>query len=530
MKEKDFHKVVSGLRPMLGKKAGYQADYSKYQADPAGFCETRLKQKYTDDIKTLMETVRDHEVVIAKSANAVGKTHAASSLAIWFRSCFPDAQVYTAAAPPEGNLRRLLWGEIREMVQQVPELFHGDRITDLHIEQSPKAFLTGVTIPSSGTSAQREAKFSGKHAPNLMFIFDEGDAIPDDVYRAVETCMSGGYVKLLVLFNPRAKSGEVYRMERDERAKIVTLSALTHPNVVTGEDVIPGAVTREKTVRRINEYCRPVADGEKISDNCFELPEYLVGAVAARRNGEEYSPLGAGWYYIVEPAFSYMCLAKYPARNSTQLISWEWIIEARVRYDEYVSRHGEIPPRNIDAVMGLDVAEFGEDSNVAFFRYGSWVAPPVSWGDVDVIATGARAGIEYGKRKVSRCNVDGTGVGAGVAPYMARKKCKAYSIKVASSPTRESDMGEFAILRDQLWWALREWLRTDPEAMLPPDERLAEELSIPTYSTEDGKVRVMKKKMMKELLKRSPDRADALCLTFAPTQKIYRDRKQRWLK
>jgi hypothetical protein len=77
-------------------------------------------------------------------------------------------------------------------------------------------------------------------------------------------------------------------------------------------------------------------------------------------------------------------------------------------------------------------------------------------------------------------------------------------------------MGEFKILRDQLWWSCREWLRADPTSMLPPDEMLVEELLCPTYEIKAGKIRIMDKDTMRELLKRSPDRADALCLTFGP--------------
>jgi hypothetical protein len=43
---------------------------------------------------------------------------------------------------------------------------------------------------------------------------------------------------------------------------------------------------------------------------------------------------------------------------------------------------------------------------------------------------------------------------------------------------------------------------------------LLEELQTPTYEVSGGKIRVMKKETMRELLKRSPDRADALVLTF----------------
>lgn len=512
MDAREYRKVVSELKPLLNG-AG---DFSAYQFDPVGFGEVVLGHRYTEAVKKLMLSVAENEITVGKSANAVGKTHAAAALAVWFYKTFPGAQVYTAAAPPEGNLRRLLWGEIGEIVRQNSEMFAGDRIIDLHIERSPKEFLTGVTIPASGTASQREAKFSGKHAPYILFILDEGDAIPDEVYKAVETCMSGGHVRLLILFNPRVKAGEVYRMERDEKARIVTLSALNHPNVVLGADIIPGAVSRETTVRRINEYCRHTPDAA-LTENSFELPSHLEGASAFRRNGDEYPPLLPGVYQITEPAFSYMTLARYPAVGSAQLISWDWIAEARARYDAYIKDNGIAPPRNTDAVMGLDVAEFGADSNAACFRYDWYVTPLVIWSGVDVIRTADRAAVEYQIRRTARCNVDGTGVGAGVAPYMQRlRKCRAHSIKVASRPTTATDMGEFAILRDQMWWACREWLRTNPQATLPPDEQLCEELAVATYSTEGGKVKIMKKDTMKELLKRSPDRADALCLTFAP--------------
>ena len=164
----------------------------------------------------------------------------------------------------------------------------------------------GVSIPTSGTEAQREGKFSGKHAPYLLFVVDEGDAVPDEVYRAIESCMTGGHARLLVMFNPRHESGAVYRMIRDGRAKVIRLSALHHPNVVTGEDRIPGAVTRETTIRRINEWCRPLAIGERSGAGCFELPEFLVGVTAQSQAGDTYPPLKPGWYKITDPAFSYM--------------------------------------------------------------------------------------------------------------------------------------------------------------------------------------------------------------------------------
>jgi hypothetical protein len=508
-----FDQLLDSLNQQFGD-SDKKAEYRIYQEDPVGFGEEVLGETYTDEVKAMMESVRDHPITIAKSSNAVGKTHGAARVAVWWYKVFPDSQVYTGAAPPESNLKKLLWGEIGSITEKHPELFESDRLKTLHIERSSQSFLTGVTIPLSGTEAQREAKFSGKHSPNLLFIIDEGDAVPDEVYRGIESCMSGGHARLLVMFNPRAEMGEVHRMERDGKANVVQLSAFKHPNVTAGKDIIPGAVSRETTARRLSEWCRRLAEGEPIEGDCFELPGFFVGAIAKSQSGQEYPPLRAGFYKIMDPAFSYMVLGQYPAQGSNQLISREWISRARARWDLYVSKFGDVPPKQTSAVMGLDIAELGADTNVACFRYGGFVERLVIWSGIDTVATGDRGVAEYKARDVLRVNVDATGVGAGVAPHMQRAGCSAAPVKVASSPTQKTELGEFYILRDQLWWEVREWLRTDQGAMLPPDELLIEELQTPTYEVIGGKIRVMKKETMRELLKRSPDRADSLCLTF----------------
>ncbi len=492
------------------------SELTDYRKDPVAFGEEILKETYTQDVINMMTSVRDNTVTIAQSANAVGKTHAAARIAIWFYLCFPDAQVYTAAAPPESNLVRLLWGEIIGVTIRHPELFVGHAITRMNIARSAQRFITGVTIPMSGTPAQREARFSGKHAPNLMFIFDEADAIDDSPFKGAESCMSGGHARMLCMFNPRSEQGEVYRMIRDARANVVLLSAFSHPNVVSGEDKIPGAVTRDVTVRRIREWCRHVTPKEQIDSECFGLPKFLEGEVARSQKGRVYPPLEPGEYKILEPAFSYMVLGRYPAQASTKLISREWISRARTRYDNYVAQHGDKPPLYSTAVAGLDVGEYGSDSTVLCFRYGGYVPSLIAWGSTDTISSADRAGDECDLRDVIRINVDATGVGAGVAPHLQRKGHSATPIKVAASPTERTEMGEFHILRDQLWWSVREWLRIDSGAMLPSDELLLEELLAPTYEVKNGKIRIMKKDIMRDLLKRSPDRADALALTFAP--------------
>jgi len=505
---------------------GGRQRFDRYQTDPRGFCEDFFGEQYTDDVIQVMESVLTNQVTIARSANAVGKSHGAARVAIWFYKVFQDAKVFATAAPPEKNLRQVLWGQIYSLTSRRPELFVSDKINaDMYIERNSESFMTGVAIPSSGTPEQREAKFSGKHAPHLLFIVDEGDAVPPEVYKAIESCMSGGMARLLIMFNPRVESGPVANMIRSGNGKVVNMSAFSHPNVITGTDVFQGAITREKTIWRINEWTVPLAPNESPNIECFEVPEFLVGTIARRANGELFSPLPAGWRRVLEPSFFYMTLGLYPPQSEAQLISQVWLDNAVSRWLSYVALYGEEPPKKMIPLVGLDVADMGIDTNQLCKRYGGFVPRLTSWKGVDPDMSAIKASEHLSNLPVESKEipifVDATGVGAGVAPRMSRLGFqKAQSIMVASSPTYKTELGEFFQLRDQLWWSAREWLRTDSGAMLPPDDDLLQELRTPSYAVIERYVRVSKKVVMKEKLGRSPDKADALVLTFAPSREV----------
>jgi len=53
------------------------------------------------------------------------------------------------------------------------------------------------------------------------------------------------------------------------------------------------------------------------------------------------------------------------------------------------------------------------------------------------------------------------------------------------------------------------------EGCIPNDKELREELAVIQYVHQGDKLRIIEKKDMKKILGRSPDKADALALTFA---------------
>lgn len=498
------------------EEVGNKRVYSEYKHDPVGFGEDILGEQYTGDVKKIMLSVRDNRITVAKSATGTGKSHSGASLAIWFKKCFARSQVFTVAHPFENQ--KILWGELATKVE-FSGLFEKDKLLDMHIQcqDSKKDFITALSVPTTGTEEVKEGKFSGKHYDNMLFIIDEGDTVPEFAYKGIEGCMSGGHVRLLILFNPRNKAGVPYRLERDKAANVISLTAFNHVNVITGENIIPGAVEREVTVQRINKWSEPKKDDEKVGEDAlFTVPDFLVGTTAEMpMPGKYYPPLPAGERKITHPSLSYMILARYPAQGINQLISTEWIDAARARWDAYVAMFGEKGPEGVDPIMGLDCAGEGLDSNVAYFRYGGFVTRPKRWQGVDMMVTGDKGAQDYYAFRSKEAFIDANGLGYGVAPHMRRLGCNAHGIMVQSSPNMQTELGLFKIMRDQLLWLTREWLRTDPGAMLPPGELLIEELAIPTYEIINGKICVMTTAEIKENIARSPDDLMSLTMTFA---------------
>ena len=503
-------------------------EFEKYQDNPVAFAEDIYKDFFTEDMKEVMESVKNNPVTIAKSANSVGKTFSAAKIALWFYSVYKDSKVFLTAAPPLDNLKRLLWGEIVSAINKKPEIFEGHKKRSLYIERDPQSFIQCLTIPQTGTQEEREAKFSGKHSSHMLFIVDEGDAVPDEVYTGIESCMSGGHARLLIMFNPRRKAGAVYQKEKNKAANIVQISAIDHPNVITGKNLIPGAVNRQTVVKRINEWTRPLkANEDKDKVETFDVPEFLIGTTAIADDGDIYDPLPGGIRKVEEPSFNYMVLGLYPTQSENQLISEEWTTRAQQRWKLYVAEHGE--EQEGRPKFGLDVAEMGTDENQCCFRYGGFVEKFYHyWSGIDTDETATRALRLCKEKNVDVIYVDGTSWGSSVAPSIARQTrdsgddFRAVSIKVASAPEDflKVEMGEFLQLRDQLYWAIRKWLKEDETAMLPPDPYLIEELLALEYVvTNRGKIKIIDKDKLRKSLRRSPNKADALALTFSPYER-----------
>lgn len=540
------HELLDTFSKKLDEEAQRPERHRNFSSEKFGelplleICKNELEAEFTPDIEEMIRSVEQNPITVCKSANSVGKTHGAAHVAVAFFLANENSQVYTMAAPPESNLKNLLWGEIGAIAGKHPQHFQDMKkvsTASMEIRRKDrwKSFITGVTIPQTSSKDLLKARFSGKHAPYFLAIVDEGDAVPEAVYEALEGCMSGGIVaRLLVMFNPRGKYGVPYHMEDQKLAKVITISAFTHPNVVEGKNIFPGAVSQNTTIKRIHEWTRPMRDGDSLDESCFQIPVFLEGKRGISGSGALLPPLKPGFRKVTDPSFSYMVLARYPTMLLNQLIDLQWVEQAKLRWKLWQESHGDVPPEHVFPIGGFDVAEEGDDKCVYTLRYGGYVAPQIVWGKMNIEESLKKVMGLHSKNKVNFTNVDATGVGAAIPPIMNSHGYDANRIMVSAlaedyvKPPEEggllpeydltdiSNLVKFRTVRDQMLWGLREWLRLDPSAMLPPDEELDRELTSVLYSKDTvGNIVVSNSADLKATLRRSPDKLMSLALTFA---------------
>lgn len=168
-------------------------------------------------------------------------------------------------------------------------------------------------------------------------------------------------------------------------------------------------------------------------------------------------------------------------------------------------------------VLGVDVARFGDDKSVIYFRRGldgRSIAPEV-YEKIDTMQFAARVADAAHRHKADAIFVDEGGLGAGVVDRLRQMNVNVVGVNFGSSSDRWVEGApKAADKRAEMWASMRAWLKYG--SAIPDDDRLAFELMAPCYTfTPDNAIRLEKKDDMKKRGIRSPDIADALALTFA---------------
>jgi hypothetical protein len=210
------------------------------------------------------------------------------------------------------------------------------------------------------------------------------------------------------------------------------------------------------------------------------------------------------------------------ADQDWQVIPTQWIIDAQKRW------RNKRPEYQMTA-MGIDVGAGGADRVVIAARYGEWYAPLIVKSGKDAPNGSAQAALIV-QHRADGCGVVvdvGGGYGGDCVGRLKDNQIVATKFNgSAGSTQRALDGRVFLNERARAYWRFREALNPDQAGgslvALPDDSELRSELAAICQIPDVAKIQVESKVEVKKRLGRSPDKADAVVMAWAPGQTAQR--------
>ncbi|WP_431976066.1 hypothetical protein [Micromonospora haikouensis] len=498
--------------------------YALWQGDPVGFVEEVLGDAVWSGQKRLLRSLTTHQQTAVPSAFGTGKTKSASLAAAYWACVYPPGTaVVVTIAPRWRQVLRQVWPEIRRGVTRagLP-----GRVDQAQWTLADSQGLEHVVAYGIAAAPNSEDAVQGIHSPNLLLVVDEGGGIAPKIGRNMAGLMTGSNSRMLVIGNPPTDDEGSWfeKLCLADRVNMIRLSAYSTP-----------AFTGERTP--LCRSCPPAVPPHLLSTHLVDR-EWVANAIADHGPDSRY----------VEAKVH----ARFPKGGPNTLIPSMWV-ETAYGCDEpddpaavplnalglaEERREWLVRPRAW-VRLGVDVAADGGDEVVVSRCVGDLLtiehasAGAANANAVDVagrvlthIHRAQQLADRLGTAAPVRVKVDVIGVGWAVYSQLERwgeegkHRAEIVKVDVREGVRRSYDAATLrpAKKRDELWLAMRSLLvpRADGESMLRlrVDDRAIAQLSAPRYSTNNaGETVVESKDKMRARGIRSPDRAEAMCLS-----------------
>jgi phage terminase large subunit len=438
-----------------------------YRGDPVKFVRNVLGEKPLPWQEELLRKIASgRRRISVRAGHGVGKSTVCSWAIVWVM-CTRFPQKCVMTAPTAGQLFDALFSELKAQVNKLPPVLR-DSFDVLSDRISLKAAPESSFASARTSSSERPEALAGIHSENVLLIVDEASAVPEAVFEAAAGSMSGHSACTILIGNPTRNSGLFYR---------------THHELAS--------------------------DWDTMHVSCLDIP--LVSKDFVEQIKATYGE-GSNAYRI-------RVLGDFAIADNDTLIAAE-LVDAAMSRDVTADVSDGM-------VYGLDVARFGTDRSALCKRKGNVVMEVKSWGGLDLMQlVGAVVNEARTDNPVEIC-VDTIGLGSGVADRLREMGYNVRDVNVAEASAMNPNANK---LRDELWLSVKDWLATRTVKM-PNEPTLRHELVAPRYSfTSAGKIVVESKDSMKKRGMRSPDLADALCLTFAGNAALVGGRATPWVR
>lgn len=476
-------------------------DGSQYKKDPVGFIQDKLGVTLTPEQIEIAESVCDRRETNVQAAHGVGKTFLAAQLVLWWVLSVGGEAITTA--PTARQVETLLWKEIRKVVKsrQLPGL-EALNLTDYKITEHAKAW--GFTANDRNSNA-----FQGVHAQDLLVVEDEACGISQEIDDGAVSCVTGSENRIVRIGNPITPNNPF----QDACARNhIRLPVWTHPNVAWAYERDEDGIHRLKP--EVAEAIIDPVTGEILPQS--QWPEWcprdvIPGAISVYYIEETARPRGEGssfWQSRIEGLF--------PEDSAQSVIPRSYFIAARQRYDQAPKDWDEISDLH-SSRFGLDVGDGGDPHALA-----RWCGPVLySIAKMptrgDMLDANRAAGMSSRQMKAypgSGITID-RGFGSGVIGILKEQELNAHGVHWGQAAR---DNKTYLNAKAEDFWLLREALRKGEVAIAPLgdlEDELMDDLA-GTYfeETSAGKIKIEKKELTRERLKRSPDCGDATVFGF----------------
>lgn len=452
---------MSGNNPFHEFRERYATNAALFVEEVLGMDGRDDDHRIDPEQRIILDAVsRGERRISVRSGHGVGKSCCLAWIIVWQNTCIYPQRV-VATAPTGGQLFGALAKETMVWLKKLPPALYS--LFDVKSESFNLLADKDDSNTEFRTSrAETPEALAGVHCEGgrVLLIADEASGVPDAVFEAASGSMSGRNAITILAGNPVRLTG----LFHDTHTKLKSSWFTVHISCVGHRRIAPDFIEDMR-----------------------------------RRYGEDSN------------GYRVRVLGEFPKSDDDAVI-------ARHLMESALDR--KVEATNVKPIWGLDVGGGGEasDRSALAKRKGNTLVGKVeTFGGLDVMQLCGRVKQEWDATppsdRPSDICVDSIGLGAGVALRLQELGLPARGINVAEMPAMRE---QYINLKAELWFKCREWfaardvnIANDIET---GDELCAVNFDIPSSS---GKMKIEPKANTKKRLGQSPDRADAVILTFA---------------
>lgn len=456
-----------------------------YTIDPVLWGKLKLGEHWWSKQREIAESVRDNRRTAVQSSHGVGKSFTAARIACWWLDTHPPGEAFVAtSAPTASQVRAVLWREINK-AHRKGNLIGRVNQTEWLIGNELIGFGRKPANPAEGGDDETVTAFQGIHARYVLVVLDEACGIPEALWVAADSLITGADCHIMAIGNPDDPTSHFERVCRED----------SNWNTI-----------------QISSYDSPNFTDEEIPD---EIARMLPSAEWVEEAAKEY---GVG-----TAVYTAKVLGQFPKDASDAVIPYSYIGPCKYLQMGF---HPDDRP-----TIGVDVGAGGDETVITAYQAGKYMVMPKRQGYIndknqwrsrhdDPMLCVSEILDAIKATNAWRVNIDAIGVGWAVAGSV-EEKAKSMGWKVQVNAVQVSEQSEepekYANIRAELWWGARMAFQGRIRDVEHLDDQTINELTFPKWKEQNGKIVIEKNEDIVKRLGRSPDNASsALLAAYEP--------------